>query len=119
MAKKGAVNHYGHKIIVSYRDGQGPWYASERAVPATKSDTGTQSGYQVQCRNAMPSLACPFLQLLKADFVYGPWLTPHEMATGTVLTYDAAMRRAVRGRKPTLWPVVPGGLLQVKFTHAP
>jgi hypothetical protein len=38
-----------------------------------------------------------------------------------VLTYDAAMRRAVRGRKPTLWPVVPGGLLQVKFrvTHAP
>jgi hypothetical protein len=119
MAKKGAVNHYGHLIIVSYRVGQGPWYASERAVPATKSDTGTQSGYQVQCRNAMPSLACPFLQLLKADFVYGPWLTPHEMATGTVLTHDAAMRRAVRGRKPTLWPVVPGGLLQVKFTHAP
>jgi hypothetical protein len=119
MAKKGAVNHYGHLIIVSYRVGQGPWYASERAVPATKSDTGTQSGYQVQCKWAMPSLACPFRELLKADFVWGPWLTPHEMANGTVFTYDAAMRRAVRGRKPTLWPVVPGGLLQVKFTHAP
>ncbi len=118
MLKKGKVNHYDHLIIVSYRDGQGPWYASERAVPATKSDTGNQSGYQVQCKNAMPSLACPFLQLLKADFVWGPWLTPHEMANGTVFTYDAARRRPLVKRLK-LWPVVPGGLLQVKFTHAP
>jgi hypothetical protein len=120
MLKKGAVNHYGHKIIVSYRAGQGPWYASERAVPATKSDTGHQSGYQVQCKRAMPSLACPgpFRQLLKADFVWSPWLKPHEMANGTVFTYDAARcRPGVKWLK--LWPVVPGGLLQVKFTHAP
>ena len=118
MLKNGTKNHYGHKIVVSYRAGLGPWYPSEREVPAASSDNGKQSGYQVQCSRAMPALACPFRQLLKDDFVWGPWLNPPEMANGTVFTYDDAVRRAVVGRKPTLWPVVPGGL-QVKFTHAP
>ena len=86
-----------------------------------RQESGTRNQIQVSGQPDPSSwfLSEHSLQLLKADFVYGPWLTPHEMATGTVLTYDAAMRRAVRGRKPTLWPVVPGGLLQVKFTHAP
>ena len=119
MLKSGTKNHYTHKIVVWYRAGLGPWYPSEREVPAASSDNGTQSGYQVQCGRAMPSLACPFRQLLKDNFVWGPWLNPHEMANGTVFTYDDAVRRrAGRGRKPTLWPVVAGGL-QVKFTHAP
>ena len=61
--------------------------------------------------------SCPFRQLLKTDFVWGPWLKPHEMANGTVLTCDDARRRPGATRLK-LWPVVPGGL-QVKFTHAP
>ena len=58
--------------------------------------------------------------MLKTDFkfVWGPcqWLTPHEMANGTVFTYDGA-RRHPRATRLKLWPVAPGGLLQVKFTH--
>ena len=117
MLKSGTKNHYTHKIVVWYRAGQGPWYPSEREVPAASSDNGRQSGYQVSCKNAMPSLACPFRQLLKDNFVWGPWLNPREMANGTVFTYDDARRRpGVKRLK--LWPVVFGGL-QVKFTHAP